>query len=131
MRVVCDYCGGDAKLVTGATIYPRRRELHGLYLWFCAGCRAWVGCHEDSPSHTPLGRLANAELREVRGGAHALFDTLWKSGTMARQDAYAWLAVQLQMPVDRCHIGLMDVDDCNRVMDVMLARPDINALLGR
>lgn len=32
----------------------------------------------------PLGRLANAELQRWRNTAHAMFDPLWKSGSMSR-----------------------------------------------
>lgn len=130
MKVVCDYCQRPASLVDGSVLYPHRPALRRKWFWRCEPCQAWVGCHEGA-KHTPLGRLANAELREVRHGAHALFDPLWMSGTMSRSDAYAWLASELQMETALCHIGWMDVADCHRVMDAVLARPRSRELIER
>lgn len=63
MKVVCDYCGADAKLVTGDVIYPHRHDLRARRFWQCVPCDAYVGTHANSLNHHPLGRLANAELR--------------------------------------------------------------------
>jgi hypothetical protein len=49
--------------------------------------------------------------------AHAAFDPVWKSGAKKRGSAYAWLADELGMGKKDCHIGMMDVADCRRVVD--------------
>lgn len=118
--VRCDYCGLPAELVDGATMYPSRPDLAGKSVYRCSPCGAWVGTHPGTT--TPLGRLANAELRRWKANAHAVFDRLWRPGTMTRSQAYAWLAQRLAIEPAACHIGMFDVDQCRRVVEVCRAR---------
>lgn len=131
--VLCSYCDGRAKLVTGADLYPgsKSRELAGKLFWECAPCRAWVGCHPPAKADgrggqgngdVPLGRLANAELRRAKQQAHAAFDPIWRDGAMSRQGAYAWLAGKLGIPNKQCHIGAFDVDRCQATVRACLQR---------
>lgn len=115
----CPYCAGPSKLVGGEVIYPHRKDLFEKNFWRCAPCNAYVGCHAGTT--IPLGRLADAVLREAKIQAHAAFDVLWRAGGMPRQEAYAWLAEQLILPRDDCHIGFFDLDRCQRVMAVCRA----------
>lgn len=110
--VICPYCGRAARLVDSARVYGTS---YGK-IWLCSGwpiCDAYVGVH--SCTHAPLGRLANPELRAAKKAAHAVFDPLWKRGMMSRSEAYTWLAEQLGISMDECHIGMFDVDLCKRV----------------
>lgn len=70
----------------------------------------------------PLGRLANKELRDAKMLAHTYFDPIWKDGVMRRQKAYEWLAKRLNIPREECHIGMMDMERCRRVVEVCKAR---------
>lgn len=115
----CPYCNKPSERATGKTIYPKRRDLQDKRFWICVGCDAYVGCHVGS--WKPFGRLANAELRSAKIKAHAAFDPIWRSGWLSRSSAYKWLATALNIARDRCHIGLFDVPDCNRVIDVCTA----------
>ncbi len=112
---VCPYCESTSELVTGKRIYPHRLDLAKKRFYLCEDCDAYVGCHPKSTR--PLGRLANAELRQWKMKAHAAFDPLWKRGPMTRSEAYAWLAEELGIPAEECHIGLFDVETCCRVVD--------------
>ncbi|MDE2467961.1 MAG: hypothetical protein KGL35_04280 [Bradyrhizobium sp.] len=116
MNVNCDYCHKPATLVTGDVIYPHRPDLGNKRFWHCRPCKAWVGCHANSPAHAPLGRLANAELRVAKQAAHAAFDPLWKSGRMTRLEAYRKLAECLGLDTKQTHIGRFDVELCQRVI---------------
>ena len=65
-KVICPYCEGAAKLVSGRVIYPHRPDLFKNNFWTCPPCKAHVGCHRPNIRHgftgeEPLGRLANAE----------------------------------------------------------------------
>ncbi len=111
----CPYCGNGARLVTGTVIYPHRPDLAPKNFYLCAACDAYCGCHPNTT--TPLGRLANAQLRAAKQRAHSAFDPVWKSGDMRRSAAYAWLAEQLAIPARECHIGMFDVDQCAAVID--------------
>ena len=113
--VPCPYCGGVGHLVTGEAIYPHRPDLFSLNFYQCAPCKAYVGCHKGTAK--PLGRLADADLRQAKSQAHLVFDPLWRFGRLRnRTAAYAWLAGHMGMPVERCHIGEFDVVDCERVV---------------
>ncbi|MDR3087251.1 MAG: DUF3268 family zinc-finger domain-containing protein, partial [Azoarcus sp.] len=85
---------------------------------------AYVGTHQRNKKlgligYEPMGRLSNAELRRAKQAAHAAFDPLWKSGRMNRKEAYAWLAGELSVSAENCHIGMFDVDACKAVVAIM------------
>jgi len=127
--VTCPYCEAAAVLVDSAEVY---RRSYGM-IWLCRPCKAWVGVHRDNPYHKPLGRLANAELRDWKKRAHAKFDPLWKgkirrdgcSKSKAREAGYKWLANQLEIRYRDCHIGMFDVEKCKKVVELCgaLERP--------
>jgi hypothetical protein len=117
MGVRCNYCGGEAQLVTGEVIYPTRDALRTSKFWLCRSCDAYVGCHGDQgDGSVPLGTLANAQLRHARKSVHRAFDNLWKSGAMDRAEAYRWLGEALAVPPQDCHIGMFDLDRCERAL---------------
>lgn len=122
MKVTCPYCHRPAELVTGAAIYPRRRDLLGLWFYRCVPCDARVGCHKGTHPPKPLGRLANAELRGLKQQVHALFDPLWRSNEMSRNSAYAWFAKALSISAANCHVGMFDEDTCRAALAVLRAR---------
>lgn len=129
----CPYCGRQAELVTGYTIYPHRPDLADHQAWQCAPCDAYVGCHRGTTN--PLGRLANNELRVWKGRAHAVFDPYWKrqievevanagrapKGVKSRHRsiAYQRLSQDLGIDPEDCHIGMFDVAMCKRVIEVV------------
>ena len=122
----CDYCGGKAELRMSSCFLYRGSDYGPV--WYCANGHepAWVGVHRDSKTFAPLGRLANAELRQAKQDAHAAFDVLWKrkmarnrvSRHVARNAAYAWLAQQLGIPPRDAHMGWMDTATCYRVVEI-------------
>lgn len=115
MKIIkCPYCGKQAEFVDSIEIYGTS---YGMAYW-CRDCDAYVGCHKGTDK--PLGRLANAELRKWKMRAHAAFDLLWKGRFMRRWQAYAWLASELDIPSEKCHIGMMDIHMCQKVIDVTL-----------
>lgn len=124
--ITCNYCQQPARLVGREAIYPRRRDLRGLKFWHCAPCGAWVGCHRGIQK--PLGRLADAELREAKREAHVAFDELWRrttpAGSFDRNGAYRWLARQLGIERSNCHIGMFDVETCRQVVEVCERKVD-------
>ena len=113
---VCPYCGHPSQLVTGREVYPRRKDLARNMYYLCEPCDAYVGCHPHTVS--PLGRLANAQLRGAKQWAHAVFDPIWQSKRMTRKDAYLWLAGQLGISINECHIGHFDIDQCRAVVEI-------------
>lgn len=121
--VLCLECGASAALVSGADIYPHRPDLHHKPFWRC-GCGAYVGCHPGT--RVALGTPCGPATRAARNAAHAAFDPLWRrkierDGMQkheARGAAYKWLAEQLSIPADDCHIALMDEATARQVSAV-------------
>lgn len=115
-KVFCPYCGRQAELVDSKVIYGKS---YGHKVYLCRNCMAYVGCHKGTDK--PLGRLANAELRRWKMEAHAAFDPLWKYGRFKgkRNAAYAWLAQKMGLPVEKTHIGMFDVAECQRAIQII------------
>lgn len=114
----CPYCQGESVLVSGKAIYPHRGDLHNRSFYLCDPCTAYVGCHPNSTS--PLGRLADKELRRAKAAAHSAFDPLWRSGKFSRRGAYKWLGITLGIESKKCHIGMFDVEGCKKVETVCM-----------
>jgi len=114
-EVYCPYCGRKAEYVDSAEIYGKS---YGM-VYLCRPCDAYVGVHDGTD--TPLGRLANRELRRWRNRAHAAFDPLWQQGPYRRRrnDAYAWLAGKMGLTKEKTHIAMFDVEQCKQVIQIM------------
>lgn len=118
--ILCNYCNTPAELIDSKLIYGRS---YGL-IWVCYPCGARVGCHKGTDK--PLGRLANAELREWKQLAHMNFDPLWQgyqektgcSKSKARSTLYGWLANRMGIEKKHCHIGMFDVEQCKQVIQI-------------
>ena len=117
MIPTCPYCNNPSTKVSGSEIYPHREDLWDIVIYECKPCDARVGCHKGTDN--PLGRLANAELRAAKMEAHLAFDPLWKTKTKSRSGAYQWLAKELGIRPKDCHIGMFDVETCQRVVLIM------------
>lgn len=127
MKVVCPYCNNTAVFISSAVVYM---GIDFGMIYLCRPCSAYVGVHRGTDK--PLGTLANAELRSWRKRAHEAFDPLWKRKLMirraqrgpeyrqfwARNAGYHWLSSELGIPRDQCHIGLMNVEMCKRVIEI-------------
>lgn len=113
-KMTCPYCFGFAPLVREAKVRPTYKGPGGKQFYHCAPCDAYVGCHEGTTQ--PLGRLANAQLRRAKQQAHTAFDPIWRSGGMSRSQAYEWLAVELRITNEACHIGMFTVPRCERTI---------------
>lgn len=114
----CPECGKEASLVRGTDVYPHRKDLSHLDFWVCKTpfCDTRVGCHPGTS--IPLGSMATLRLRTVRSTAHRVFDPLWKKGPITRKQAYSWLAKELSVKIQDCHIGQFNEIECNKVMQL-------------
>lgn len=114
-KVYCPYCGRKAEYVDDKVIYGRS---YGM-AYLCRHCMAYVGVHKGTDK--PLGRLANAELRYWKKAAHAAFGPLWQRGRFKgrRNAAYNWLAQKMGLPKEDTHIGMFDVLQCKRVIQII------------
>ena len=91
------YCCGcstkvQARLTSGAEVYPHRPDLKDIPIWRCDSCKNFVGCHHKTDEPTkPLGIIATPELKRARQHIHRLLDPIWKTGQMKRKTLYAKL----------------------------------------
>lgn len=100
----CPYCDSEVIFTSNSEIYGK--EYGNGKCYKCTKCNSYVGVH--SGTKIPLGRIANKELRELKKECHALFDPLWKSGRITRNDGYKSLAKALNIPHKDCHFGWFD-----------------------
>lgn len=129
---VCDYCGAKALLVRyGDAAYPYRDE-HGE-LWICPPCEAWIGVYPRSKRHVPLGRLADAALRQAKSDLHAALEPLVAAKMRrdgcnafeARAKGIRWLAGQLALDTQASTLHTFDAEQCRRaiqLIDAFLAK---------
>ncbi|MDR5776382.1 MULTISPECIES: zinc-finger-containing protein [unclassified Caballeronia] len=122
----CDYCGNPAVLArAGDDAYPYRDD-HGP-LWLCRNCHAWIGVFPRSKRNVPLGRLADARLRELKARLHAALEPLVAAKVRrdgcnvfeARAKAMKWLAGEIGADVEKCSIHTLDADQCARAIAVV------------
>lgn len=120
----CPYCNQPAELCNGAEMYPHipDAQLQAKFFWRCIPCEASVGCHPGTTS--PLGSLAQLELRKARSATHKVFDALWKTNLMTRKEAYRELRIRMGIEKEMCHIGYFNLDECQTAA---LAAKDIVA----
>lgn len=118
----CPYCGSPSKLVDSIEIYGKS---YGM-IYLCRPCDAYVGCHRGST--IAKGRLADKELRQWKKAAHGFFDALWRrkmkrgyTKEQARSAAYRWLSEQMGIDFEYTHIGMFNIDQCRRVVDICKA----------
>jgi ssDNA-binding Zn-finger/Zn-ribbon topoisomerase 1 len=95
-----------------------KNSRYGLF-YGCVNYPACRGTHGAHPDGRPLGIPATREVKLARIEAHAAFDRLWKEGGIRRRKAYQWLRSAMELPADKCHIGLFDLAQCQRVVQLV------------
>lgn len=117
--LLCPYCKSETEHVTDTEVYSGNG--YGGMIYLCRPCGAYVGCHTNNPN-LAKGRLANKGLRDAKIEAHHYFDNLWKRkkghANKNRIAAYKWLAGEMKVIPEHCHIGMFDIDECNRVVEI-------------
>lgn len=64
---------------------------------------------------------ADYDTRQARHECHTLFDPLWKTGRMSRNEAYKWLnrVVGEALNVPEVHFGRMNLEQCRAALAVL------------
>lgn len=112
---ICPYCGNDVVLTSNAELYGREYGNGKCYL--CRNCKASVGVHPDLV--TPLGRLADKELKDLKMKCHELFDPYWKNKKMYRHECYKILAREMGIDAKECHFGWFDKGMLLRALSIL------------
>lgn len=120
---VCDYCDARALLArSGDEPYPYRED-HGP-LWICPACQAWIGVHSRSTRNVPLGRLADAALREAKSRLHDVLEPLVDGKVRrdrvnifeARARAIRWVSTELGIDPLPGSIHALSLDQCEHAL---------------
>lgn len=112
--MTCPYCGNTAVLRNSNVLHHKHQYGEVYVCRSFPKCDAYVGCHKNT--NVPLGRLADKELREIRVKTHKYFYEMQKNSGMTKSDAYKWLAKQLHLTLEECHIGMFSVNTCRVVI---------------
>lgn len=103
-RPSCPYCGST-------TVLRSAKYVHGVnaldeHLYVCKRypeCNAYVGVHKGTL--TPMGSLANGDLRHKRIQAHRVLSLLWETDIMSKKQAYRWMQDKFGLTEKQAHIG--------------------------
>jgi hypothetical protein len=134
--VLCPYCGKQARYSeSSAHLYRGQDYGPVVECVSVSNCDAYVGVHRDGPDKgEPMGRLANKALRQLKIQAHEAFDPLHRDlkaaypeldifptyiRNAARGRAYAWLADQMGVPLENCHIAAFNDAQCRQAIDTI------------
>lgn len=111
----CPYCGASVQIRPASDIYGDPGLTGKLYV--CSRypvCNTYVGTHPGTL--TPLGQMANGDLRHLRILAHREFDSMWRNGGMSRKTAYQWLADLFGLRQCDAHIGQFGEHQCRALI---------------
>lgn len=116
-QIICPYCGSPALCRPASMIHGSSTLENGRYLYVCSRwpeCDAYVAAHKKDKS--PMGTLANGNLRHKRILAHRALKELQISRHMEKWAAYLWLQGILGLNEEQVHIGLFSEQMCDRVV---------------
>ena len=105
-RLYCPYCGRQAVLRPAMYVYGERNLDPENYLYVCGGypaCDSYIGVHKKSLS--PMGTLADGNLRHKRIEAHRALNEVINAGVMTKHGLYIWLQNRLCLSETEMHIG--------------------------
>lgn len=101
---ICPRCGQPATRCETPTGLKNR----------CEPCGLWS--RGSKPLRDEAGHLAERDRITARRNAHAVFDRLWLEGHLQREVAYVWLAQELGIERDLCHMSLMDTETAQHAL---------------
>lgn len=119
IQIHCPYCGADALLRSASFVHGKSEQSQGKHLYVCRNwprCDAYVAAHEFDL--TPMGTLANGNLRHKRILAHKALEKYQKITKMDRWATYLWLEGRLGLDKRSTHIGLFSEETCDEVISL-------------
>lgn len=115
---ICPQCGCRGEFKSATVIYGPSGKSYGKVL-VCVNhprCDSYVGVHKSGRYRDlPKGTMADFKTRNARKRAHEAFDLLWKD-KKSRGIAYEWLSDLMNLPAYSAHIGLMNAEQCEKVV---------------
>lgn len=113
----CRYCNGPVFFVDNKEVYGRSQgKWPMIYCCVRKECGARVGAHPNT--RIPLGTLAPAELRVQRMAAKNSFHAMLRAKNWGRSEGYRWLSEAMPCPPEKCHFGMFEIEQCERVAEL-------------
>ena len=116
-RLYCPYCGRQAVLRPAMYVYGERNLDPENYLYVCGGypaCDSYIVVHKKSLS--PMGTLADGNLRHKRIEAHRALNEVINAGVMTKHGLYIWLQNRLCLSETEMHIGKFSYFRCEETI---------------
>jgi hypothetical protein len=104
---VCDACSSPSIIYTTEADVKGTNKRKWPYIWYCRNCKASVGCHPNT--NLPLGYMASPYISHLRATLHAIIDPLWQSKLGTRKEIYSWIAKELCLSDEFCHIAQLSL----------------------
>lgn len=118
-NIHCPYCGAPTVCRPASAVHGTDTIDPKSYLYLCSNwpsCDAYVSAHRKDRS--PMGTLANGELRHKRILAHRALERLQKERHMDKWATYLWLQANLKLDEHHAHIGMFSGQMCDRVISL-------------
>lgn len=118
VHIRCPYCKANATLRPASFVYGEAANPEH-YLYVCdhyPECDSYVSAHKKSKR--PMGRLANARLRQKRIQAHKAFQEVIKQSGMSKDEAYQWMKIRLGLKKKQAHIAKFGEHMCERLINI-------------
>ena len=117
---VCKYCGTKTYLTSFKYLKFRDKKKHAhknRLIYRCPKCNRYVNVHKGT--NKPLGFPGDKELRLWRKFTHMIFDEVWKKNGN-RKKTYTWLARNLGIDIEECHIGMFTSEECELTIEMSI-----------
>jgi ssDNA-binding Zn-finger/Zn-ribbon topoisomerase 1 len=115
-EIKCPDCG--APMVLRSTNKYKYKDGSPRKFYGCSTFPKCRGTHGAHPDGSLLGTPGDSKTKISRMAAHESFDRLWKNNHMERGYAYEWLAIQMRISVEHCHIGNFNEEQCQQVTNL-------------
>lgn len=113
----CHSCGSERIICTENKIIYGSNYGDWPLIWYCYECTSLVSCHPNTT--IPMGYMATQKVRQARRRAHKAFDPIHrKYKIMSRTQAYKWLSSMMNIPREKCHISMLNEEQCEQVISL-------------
>ena len=116
-RIQCPYCGANAVLKSANKLFGAKVHDPDRFLYVCSNwpaCDSYVTAH--AADRSPMGTLANRQLRHKRIQAHKALLAYRKATRTEKWASYIWLEGKLGLDQKKTHIGMFSDAECDQVI---------------
>ena len=122
--VLCPECGSQMRLLRNKKYrYERQGDFSLFY-----GCSRYPSCkatHSAHPTGEPCGIPATPDVKAARIRAHSALRNRCERVGLSRREAYKWLSLAMGRPLDKTHIALFDIEDCEIVVSLCQGKEEL------